>query len=220
MKRIWKDIEGFEGRYQVSNFGEVKTLERLEECNGGIRRRHERLLKQNFSNNKHCMVVLCKDGKTYPKLVHRLVALTFIPNPENKPVVDHIDTNPHNNRVDNLRWVTTQENCMNPLTRKNNSESKKGHPYHGRPLTEEEIDKIRNALVGRKLSEEHKQKLSKAHKDSQIAMETTLENLKKAHETNTGRSRPDETRNKISKKMTGVFKGKHWKIVDGKRVWY
>lgn len=165
MVEEWKDIKGFEGFYQVSNTGKIKALERLVVNNGGLQHKHERILKHNISkSNSHCLVVLCKEGKTYPRLVHRLVAESFIPNPENKPNVDHIDTNPENNNVDNLRWVTQKENCNNPLTLKHSSEARKGHPYYGRPLTSEERKKISDALKGRKLTEEHKRKISEAHK--------------------------------------------------------
>ena len=129
MQEIWKAIDGFEGMYEVSNLGKVKSLERKVMNNGGLQKRHEKILKENHSKTGHCMVVLCKDGIVYPKLVHRLVAFAFIQNPENKPVVDHIDTNPMNNRVDNLRWVTTKENCNNELTRKHNAESKTGRVF-------------------------------------------------------------------------------------------
>lgn len=125
----WKAIDGFEGFYEVSNFGKIKSLERRVMNNGGLQRRHEKILKEHHGPTGHCLVVLCKDGKTYPRLVHRLVAVAFIPNPEDKPVVDHIDTNPMNNRIDNLRWVTTKENCNNELTRKHNSESKTGRVF-------------------------------------------------------------------------------------------
>lgn len=161
---IWKDIAGFEGLYQVSNLGQVKALERLVTNNGGSQHKHEKILKQNRTVNARCVVVLCKDGKTYSWMVHRLVADAFIPNPENKPVVDHIDTNPFNNKVENLRWVTQKENCNNPLTKKHNSEAKMGHPYWGRNHTDKEKEKISNGLKGRTFSEKHRKKLSEAAK--------------------------------------------------------
>lgn len=121
---VWKSIKGFEGFYEVSNTGEVKALERLVENNGSPQHKHEKILKQG-GTGRYKMVSLCKDGKVYPRTVHRLVAEAFIPNPDNKPNVDHIDTNPLNNNVDNLRWVTQSENGLNPLTRKNLSEARK-----------------------------------------------------------------------------------------------
>lgn len=132
MNEEWRAVEGYEGLYEVSNLGRVRALDRLVMNNGGLQRKHERILQGCITPNSkgYNQVVLCKEGKIQPCLVHRLVANAFIPNPEGKPEVDHIDTNPSNNRVDNLRWVTTQENSMNPITRKKKSESKKGHPYY------------------------------------------------------------------------------------------
>lgn len=216
MKELWKEIEGFEGLYEVSNMGRVKALDRYVMNNGGLQHKAERILKQNIQKNKHCMVVLCKNGKTYPKLVHRLVAIAFIPNPQNKPVVDHIDTDPTNNKVENLRWATVKENANNPLSRVNNSKSKKGHPYYGRPLTEEERKKISDAHKGKKMTEEHKKALSNAHKGKKTSEKhrEAVSRAKKGHEVSA------ETRDKIREKLKGVHKGKSWRIEGGKRVWY
>lgn len=216
MKEIWKSIEGFEGLYEVSNMGRVKALDRYVMNNGGLQHKAERILRQNIQKSGYCMVILCKDGKTYPKKVHRLVAMVFIPNPDNKPVVDHLDANPMNNRADNLRWATVKENANNPLTRVHNSESKKGHPYYGRPLTEEERKKISDAHKGKKLTEEHKKALSDAHKGKKTSEKhrQAVSRAKKGHEVSA------ETRDKIREKLKGVHKGKSWKIEGGKRVWY
>jgi len=159
----WKPIKGFEGIYEVSNKGRVKSLSRIVVHRNRTQPKSERILKNNTNKGGYNMVVLCKNNRTYPKLVHRLVAEAFIPNPLNKAVIDHIDTNPQNNNVENLRWVTIKENCLNPLTREKSSRSKKGHPFWGRELTKEERNKISQALSGRTVSEETRLKLSKAH---------------------------------------------------------
>lgn len=220
MSEEWRAIDGFEGLYEVSNFGNVKALDRYILNNGGMQHRKERILKPHTQKSGHLVVVLCKDGKTYPRTIHRLVADAFIPNPENKPVVDHIDTNPANNNVGNLRWVTVQENCMNPLTRIHNSESKKGHKCYLKHHSEETKRKLSEQRKGRKLSEEHKKKLSESHKNSEAARRASINNIKKANKANIGTKRSEETRQKIREKSLGRFKEKHWKMEGGKRVWY
>lgn len=104
-------------------------------------------------------------GKRY--VVHRIVALKFIPNPEHKTEVDHIDGDPKNNRVENLRWVTRQENEMNPITRQRISKANKG-----RDLGDEWRKNVSQGLRGRKQSEETRRKLSEsiraAFKDGKV----------------------------------------------------
>ena len=138
---VWKDIKGYEGLYQVSNKGRVKSLDRYANNNGTLQFRPERILKQNIQDagrNKRCAVALSKDAKITRFRVHRLVAEAFIPNPENKPFIDHIDTDSTNNMVENLRWVTAKENSNNPLTIKHHSEVKQGHPYWGIAISKEQ----------------------------------------------------------------------------------
>ena len=102
---IWKDIEGYEGRYQVSNLGNVRSL----------KFRNQKLIKNltlTTNNNGYKMVALNNKNKTKFFLVHRLVATAFIKNPNNYPVVNHKDENPQNNHVDNLEWCTQSYNCI------------------------------------------------------------------------------------------------------------
>ncbi len=107
MQEIWKDIPSFEGKYQVSNFGNVKSLNYL-------RTNTPRLLKQNNHKDGYKLIGLSneKTGKKKYFTVHRLVAQAFIPNPENKATVNHIDGNKANNHVSNLEWATPQENMI------------------------------------------------------------------------------------------------------------
>ena len=103
MEEIWKDIPGYEGRYQASTFGNIR------EC------ATQRILPQpSYETSGHKYYKRCGfDSKCH--IVHRLIAKTFIPNPENKRYVDHIDFNEQNNHVENLRWVTAKENTAHSV---------------------------------------------------------------------------------------------------------
>lgn len=117
MEEIWKDIPGYFEKYQISNLGKVKSLERdYVAANGGIRHIYEHYLKQTKTNKGYLRVTLLKNGKRNTKPVHRIVGEAFIPNPDNKPQIDHINGDKTLNVVSNLRWVTNKENCLNPNT--------------------------------------------------------------------------------------------------------
>lgn len=109
---IWKDVPGYEGKYQVNNLGDVKTLTReiVEHRRKYIRQ--GKILNKYFSKSEGYYKVKLYNGDatfaSYP--VHRLVAMVFIPNPENKLQVNHIDGNPSNNHYKNLEWCTHSEN--------------------------------------------------------------------------------------------------------------
>lgn len=103
----WRDIPGYERLYQVSNKGRVKRLERIS------LQKHllpERILKESLNQIKWRRVALSKDGKRKNWSVHRLVALAFIPNPNNYPVINHKDEDGSNNCVENLEWCTITYN--------------------------------------------------------------------------------------------------------------
>ena len=111
MNEIWKDIEGYEGTYQVSNTEKVKRLKTLIKCKNG----HNFTLKEHYMylNDKggnYLTVNLNKENKVKRLYVHRLVAKAFIENIDNKLEVNHIDGDKHNNKVTNLEWVTRSEN--------------------------------------------------------------------------------------------------------------
>ena len=111
-KEIWKDVLGYEGLYKVSNLGSIKSLSRI--VNNGYNSRciKERILKLRFTKKEYCNCVLYKNGIRKQRLIHQLVAESFL---NHKPcgmklVINHIDINPKNNNVDNLEIVTSREN--------------------------------------------------------------------------------------------------------------
>lgn len=110
MQEIWKDVRGYEGLYQVSNLGRVKSLERQVKLRQYTKNLPEKNMKLTLNKRGYLYVHLCKNGKYQGYRVHRLVAMAFIPNPHNKPQVNHIDRNVLNNSVDNLEWCTNAEN--------------------------------------------------------------------------------------------------------------
>lgn len=112
-EEIWKDIEGYEGYYQVSNMGRVRGVDRIVERKDGTTQRVPgRLLTPNgYAESHHYAAVhLRKDGSNRTAEVHRLVANAFVPNPDNMDVVDHIDGNMFNNTASNLRWCSQTDN--------------------------------------------------------------------------------------------------------------
>lgn len=108
MNEIYKDIEGFEGIYQVSNLGNVLSLNYLNQ-------KHPQILKPIKHHLGYQMVHLRKGCKTHVKMIHVLVAKAFVPNPSNKPIVNHIDGNKEHNTADNLEWVTYKENTQHAI---------------------------------------------------------------------------------------------------------
>lgn len=105
-KEIWRDVVGYEGLYQVSNYGNVKSLSREVNNGNGTYFTKEKILKP-MENHKGYLGVELQDKWHF---IHRIVATTFIENPENKPQVNHIDCDKKNNRVENLEWCTNSEN--------------------------------------------------------------------------------------------------------------
>lgn len=107
----WKPVKDFEGYYEVSDDGEVRSLDRPVRSRwGGERMIKGVVLKQATSKKGYKTIVLHKNKLWYQKQVHRLVAEAFIPNPLNLPQVNHKDTDKANNKVDNLEWITGVDN--------------------------------------------------------------------------------------------------------------
>lgn len=112
MEEIWKDIEGYEGMYQVSNLGRVRSLGRIVKLRDSFRRLSTKVLSPRLKHNGYNQVVLQKDGQRVDVSIHRLVGIAFIPNPENKHQINHKNGIKTDNRVENLEWCTGSENIV------------------------------------------------------------------------------------------------------------
>lgn len=130
---MWKIINSFED-YEISDMGEIKSLK-----NG-----MEKILKPQLAKRGYYIINLCKNGGVYHKTIHRLVAQAFIPNPDNKPCIDHINGCRIDNRVCNLRWCTHKENLNYEIAKKNISKAHKG-----KVLTDEHKKKISESNKGK-----------------------------------------------------------------------
>ena len=163
-EEIWKDIVGFEGIYQVSNLGRVRTVPHYVPGKSHgvdtVRLVKSNILKDAKSGN-YRKVVLWSGGKYKNCLVHRLVAEAFIPNPDNLPQVNHLDENKYNNRADNLEWCTAKYNMNYGNRPLNASKALKGryvpkgkdNPCYGMKRSAESREKMRQSALKRQARE-------------------------------------------------------------------
>lgn len=143
---IWKDIKGYEGKYQVSNLGRIKSL-------NYNRTGKEKILKEIKNKHGYLETTLCKNGKRKTLKIHRLVCQAFLEDYSEELEVDHIDTNKENNNLTNLRMCTRKENSNNELSKRHYSEAK-----NGKNLSEETKRKIGEAQKGKIVSVEARKK--------------------------------------------------------------
>lgn len=109
---IWKDIPDYEGLYQASNLGNIKRIcRKFVDKIGRIRQINEVICKPSIDTSGYMQIVLTKNKKRKSYKIHKLIAMTFIPNPDGFPQVNHKDENKLNNKIDNLEWCTLEYNC-------------------------------------------------------------------------------------------------------------
>ena len=153
LKEEWRDIKGYEGLYQISNIGRIKSCNKLSldreiYKNNNVKQFSKSFILKFEKNKGYNYVHLFKNGVRKRMAVHRLVAEAFIPNPGNKPEVDHINTIRDDNRVENLHWVTPKENMENPLTKEKRKTIKPtGRPKGTNSIKVVQLDKDTNELI-------------------------------------------------------------------------
>lgn len=177
MEEIWKDIKGYEGLYQISNLGRVKSLNYKRT---GI----EEILKSKKMRNGYLRITLNKNGKYKTFAVHRLVAEAFINNPNNLPEVNHKDEDKQNNCVWNLEYCDRRYNVNYGTRNKRVSETVKGEKNHfyGKHHTEQTKKKMSEAWKNRIVSEETKIKISESQKNNPVKSKPVLQIDKNTNE--------------------------------------
>lgn len=171
-KQIWKDIEGYEGKYQVSNTGKVRSLNYRHTGKTKVMRQYTD--KDGYKN-----ITLRTNGKRKVYFIHRLVAQAFLPNPNNYPIINHKDENKTNNAVWNLEWCTYKYNTNYGNCRKKMSEAHKGKQF-----TEEHRKKLSEAKKGKKYKrkkESIKHKKLRVHMKQQTRLKEQLDKIQQIY---------------------------------------
>lgn len=147
MTEEWKSVIGYEGFYEISNFGNCKSVERIVFYNNDSKNRKaifkSKLLKKTLTEHGYIKYRLSLDGAGKSIFAHKLVALAFIVNPDNKPQINHIDSNPKNNNANNLEWVTASENLRHSY-----DEGFRENKYYGAtPNRKIEVSQLKNGVI-------------------------------------------------------------------------
>jgi hypothetical protein len=154
VKETWKPIAGFEGLYEVSSKGSVKSLARISKITPKRRKSYfktykEYIMKPTINKDGYLQTALYVGGKSHTKVIHRLVAEAFIPNPKNKPFVNHLDGNKENNETGNLEWCTHLENMQHASK---TGLRPRGETHPSTSLTETQVLEIDGLLDSRELT--------------------------------------------------------------------
>ena len=168
MEEIWKNIVGYEGYYQVSNFGNVKAIDRcIVKSNGVVQPRSGHVMCKTINQDGYPTVKLSKDGKSERIAVHRLVAIAFIPNPDNLTEVNHLDFNRQNSRADNLEWVEHKDNVHYTINA--------GRHYCNRDLYGDKNPNYKNTTLKNFYAEHPEEAKKLARRGSQNGMAKSVE---------------------------------------------
>lgn len=134
---IWRDVYGYEGFYQVSNCGNVRSLSRtVQRLNNSDLTLRGRVCSQTLSDKGYLTVGLCRDNRIKRVYVHKLVAIAFVDNPNNLTEINHIDENPLNNRVENLEWCTHKQNMNHGTVKRRISDKLLNREDHSIPVSQ------------------------------------------------------------------------------------
>ncbi len=174
MKEIWEDVKGYENSYQISNYGKVKSNDRIIKIGNIIHHRHGKNIKLCVGTAGYQQFWLHKNGKRKSYTIHRLVAEHFLTKIKGKDHVNHKNSNKLNNHISNLEWVTPKENAHHDIMIGNRND--KGENNCKAKLTTENVLKIRKLI-----KTETNEKIAKLYKVSISAIERIKYNLTWRH---------------------------------------